>query len=205
MFKFAANKLTGHHSSSSGGTGASSSQNNPQNPNSLLRNINNTNNISSMDSTTTTTAQSNTAARRRYEIQKDLFAFAFNKIADKGFPSKPSAMDYDRKLKLLAIGTKNGDIRIYGEPNTLHQQLSCYQDMNPFPVMRLLFVQGQHQLITLSERVSRNEMTSKNESHLFLVLWQIPNLAQLEHANNKPGSNLVEKIKGATKNTHTHI
>ena len=36
------------------------------------------------------------ASRRRQLIQKDLFAF--NKIADKGFPSKPSAMDYDRYL-----------------------------------------------------------------------------------------------------------
>lgn len=47
-------------------------------------------------------------SRRR--LQKDLFAFS--KIADKGFPSKPSAMDYDKKLRLLAIGTKNGDIRM---------------------------------------------------------------------------------------------
>ena len=52
-------------------------------------------------------AEENESRRR---LQKDLFAF--NKIADKGFPSKPSAMDYDKKLKLLAIGTKNGDIRM---------------------------------------------------------------------------------------------
>ena len=125
------------------------------------------------------------SSRRRFQIQKELFSF--NKIADKGFPSKPSAMDYDKKLKLLAIGTRNGDIRIYGEPNTAHQQLSCYQDVHPFPIQKILFIQGQYQLITLSERIYRNDMTNKGESNLYLILWQIP--------TNLENSNLVEKIK----------
>lgn len=127
------------------------------------------------------------SSRRRFQIQKDLFSF--NKIADKGFPSKPSAMDYDKKLKLLGIGTRNGDIRIYGEPYSPHQQLACYQDIHPFPIQKILFVQGQHQLITLSERVYRNDMTNKGESHLYLVLWQIPT------QDTNCASNLVEKIK----------
>ena len=33
--------------------------------------------------------------------------------ADHGFPSKPSALAYDPKLKLLAIGTKSGAVRVY--------------------------------------------------------------------------------------------
>ena len=122
---------------------------------------------------------------KRRQIQKDLFGF--NKIADKGFPSKPSAMDYDRKLKLLAIGTKNGDIRIYGQPNTRQQQLSSYQDVHPFPILKLIFVQGQHQLITLSERVQRNDLTNKGESQFYLVLWQIPNI--------NDSNNIIEKVK----------
>ncbi|CAF0921351.1 unnamed protein product [Brachionus calyciflorus] len=162
MFKFATNKFS-HHGS------------NPTNNTNQLHN--NNNNSGKTDESS--------SSRRRFQIQKDLFAF--NKIADKGFPSKPSAMDYDKKLKLLAIGTRNGDIRIYGEPNTLHQQLSCYQDVHPFPIQRILFVQGQYQLITLSERVYRNDMTNKGESHLYLVLWQIPTTME--------NSNLVEKIK----------
>lgn len=180
MFKFAANKLAG----TSSGTGSANHPNTPKQ---------HQQHAAGELSTTPLATDASMTARRRCQIQKDLFAY--NKIADKGFPSKPSAMDYDRKLKLLAIGTKNGDIRIYGEPNTLHQQLSCYQDVHPFPILRLLFVQGQHQLITLSERVYRNDMTNKGESNLFLVLWQIPNLTQLEHSSGV-GSNLVEKVKG---------
>ena len=33
--------------------------------------------------------------------------------ADHGFPSKPSAMAYDPKLKLVAIGTKSGVVKMY--------------------------------------------------------------------------------------------
>ncbi len=132
-------------------------------------------------------SNANNAASRRRMLQKDLFAF--NKIADKGFPSKPSAMDYDKKLKLLALGTKNGDIRIYGTPGSQQQQLSCYQDVHPFPIQRILFIQGQYQLITLSERVHRNDQTNKGESLLYLVLWQIPSEQKMQQ------STLVEKIK----------
>ena len=168
MFKFATNKFSaGHqpaHSDAASSLTASSGAPGPS-----------------------TISAANNAASRRRLLQKELFAF--NKIADKGFPSKPSAMDYDRKLRLLALGTKNGDIRIYGSPGTQQQQLSCYQDVHPFPIQRILFVQGQHQLITLSERVHRNDLTNKGESLLYLVLWQIPG----EHAAKQ--TNLVEKVK----------
>lgn len=169
MFKFATNKFNG----GGGGGGNANGQINSHS--------------SRMDDGSSQHSNSSSAASRRRQIQKDLFAF--NKIADKGFPSKPSAMDYDKKLKLLALGTKNGDIRIYGAPGTQQQQLSCYQDVHPFPIQRILFVQGQHQLITLSERVHRNDQTNKGESLLYLVLWQVPN------ETNCQQSNLVEKIK----------
>lgn len=170
MFKFATNKFN-----VGGGGGGGSNQNSGQSHPHASRLDDN--------------AQGANAASRRRQLQKDLFAY--NKIADKGFPSKPSAMDYDKKLKLLALGTKNGDIRIYGAPGTQQQQLSCYQDVHPFPIQRILFIQGQHQLITLSERVHRNDQTNKGESLLYLVLWQIPSDQKQSHHQ----SNLVEKIK----------
>jgi lethal(2) giant larvae protein len=173
MFKFATNKFTSQGGSgASGSASASGSGGTSKAHHSLVSSL--------LDS-------SDNAASKRRQLQKDLFAY--NKIADKGFPSKPSAMDYDRKLRLLAIGTKNGDIRIYGAPGTQQQQLSCYHDIHPFPILRMLFVQGQHQLITLSERVYRNDLTNKGESNLYLVLWQIPN-TQSTNSNN-----LVEKVK----------
>ncbi|CAG5134037.1 unnamed protein product [Candidula unifasciata] len=53
-------------------------------------------------------------SEEREQLKKELFAF--QKCVDHGFPSKPSALAYDPKLKLLAIGTKSGAIRIYGTP-----------------------------------------------------------------------------------------
>jgi lethal(2) giant larvae protein len=184
MFKFATNKFSSHNHGSSNNT-ASSNQTSA--PSSLTTSSTHHHQPISLKSL----LDDNSQASRRRQIQKDLFAF--NKIADKGFPSKPSAMDYDKKLKLLALGTKNGDIRIYGSPGTNQQQLSCYQDVHPFPILRLLFIQGQYQLITLSERVYRNDSTNKAESQLYLVLWQIPN--NIGYELNNVASNLVEKIK----------
>jgi len=34
-------------------------------------------------------------------------------LLEHGFPSKPSALAYDPKLKLVAVGTKSGAIRMY--------------------------------------------------------------------------------------------
>ena len=66
-------------------------------------------------------------ARRR--LQKELFglnkvrlSIALNdgcyyfslvlQICDRGFPSRPSALAYDSQLKLIAIGTHTGEIRM---------------------------------------------------------------------------------------------
>ena len=37
----------------------------------------------------------------------------FFQLIEHGFPSKPSALAFDPKLKLLALGTKSGAIRMY--------------------------------------------------------------------------------------------
>ena len=211
MFKFATNKFTqGNQASTStttnSGALASSSSSTTDHHTHAVRHHIETNVAETNQSILTgmlggVGAGNSAAASKRRQLQKDLFAY--NKIADKGFPAKPSAMDYDRKLKLIGIGTKNGDIRIYGAPLTAQQQLACYQDIHPFPILRLLFIQGQHQLITLTERTYRNEVSNKGESHLYLVLWQIPNNLNMSGGggggvnsqNEYPVSNLVEKIK----------
>ncbi|KAK3890112.1 hypothetical protein Pcinc_005919 [Petrolisthes cinctipes] len=45
-------------------------------------------------------------------IQKQKELFAFNKACYHGFPAKPSALAWDPQLRLLAIATKSGQIRI---------------------------------------------------------------------------------------------
>jgi lethal(2) giant larvae protein len=196
MFKFATNKFTnsGNNNNNNNNAGTNSpAHTNTQSTGTSVANrasgiisnvSHNANKLLHSHYHHSSSNQDDSLSKRR-QIQKDLFGF--NKIADKGFPSKPSAMDYDRKLKLLAIGTKNGDIRIYGQPNTRQQQLSSYQDVHPFPILKLIFVQGQHQLITLSERVQRNDLTNKGESQFYLVLWQIPNI--------NDSNNIIEKVK----------
>ncbi|XDV12764.1 hypothetical protein PO909_001351 [Leuciscus waleckii] len=47
----------------------------------------------------------------REKIKQDLFAF--NKTVEHGFPNQPSALAYDPKLQLMAIGTKSGAIKLY--------------------------------------------------------------------------------------------
>ena len=50
----------------------------------------------------------------RLKLQKELFNFSRN--ITYGFPHKPSCMGWDPELKLLAVGTKNGQIRVFGKP-----------------------------------------------------------------------------------------
>ena len=53
----------------------------------------------------------------REKLQKELFSFSKN--VQYGFPHKPVDMDWDPHLKLLAIVTRNGFIRIFGQPGAL--------------------------------------------------------------------------------------
>ena len=52
----------------------------------------------------------------REKLQKELFSFSKN--VQYGFPHKPVSMDWDPHLKLLAIATKTGFIRIFGQPGS---------------------------------------------------------------------------------------
>jgi len=47
-------------------------------------------------------------------------------LGEHGFPSKPSSLAYDPKLKLLAIGTKTGAVRMYLLPMRYWQYLMKY-------------------------------------------------------------------------------
>lgn len=42
--------------------------------------------------------------------------FSFMQSAFHGFPHKPTAISYEKDYRLLAIGTKNGEFRVYGRP-----------------------------------------------------------------------------------------
>ncbi|MFT7812088.1 lethal(2) giant larvae protein homolog 1 isoform X1 [Arapaima gigas] len=80
---------------------------------------------------------------QREKIKQDLFAF--NKTVEHGFPNQPSALAYDPKLRLMAIGTKSGAVKIYGAPGV--EFTSHHKDTAT--VTQMHFLPGQGRLLTL--------------------------------------------------------
>uniref|UniRef100_A0A667Z7G8 LLGL scribble cell polarity complex component 1 n=1 Tax=Myripristis murdjan TaxID=586833 RepID=A0A667Z7G8_9TELE len=80
---------------------------------------------------------------QREKIKQELFAF--NKTVEHGFPHQPSALAFDPKLQLMAIGTKSGAIKIYGAPGVeftgLHKDTTAVTQMH--------FLPGQGRLLSL--------------------------------------------------------
>ncbi|GBM95723.1 Lethal(2) giant larvae 1 [Araneus ventricosus] len=106
----------------------------------------------------------------RLKLNKELFSFS--KTTTHGFPHRPSALAWDPKLQLLAIGTKNGLIRIYGTPGMelegTHKEEAC--------VMELFFLPGQGRLISQCDNTSL---------HLFEL-------------NEKDGKWVLEEVKSCS-------
>ncbi|XP_033745086.1 LOW QUALITY PROTEIN: LLGL scribble cell polarity complex component 2-like [Pecten maximus] len=69
-----------------------------------------------------------------------------NICLDHGFPSKPSCMAHDSKLRLLAVGTKQGIIKVYGQPGVeLTGEL-----MSDATVNQLFFLNEEGRLVAVS-------------------------------------------------------
>ncbi|RUS90798.1 hypothetical protein EGW08_001417 [Elysia chlorotica] len=101
----------------------------------------------------------------RERLKKELFKF--QKCVEHGFPTKPSAMAYDSKLQLLAIGTKSGVIRIFGTPGF---EVSATHE-GDVSVTSIFFIPEEGRLITACSDSS-------------LHLWEI---------NNRDGSSVLEE------------
>ncbi|XP_071041650.1 lethal(2) giant larvae protein homolog 1 isoform X2 [Parasteatoda tepidariorum] len=106
----------------------------------------------------------------RLKLHKELFNCV--KTTTHGFPHRPSALAWDAKLQLLAIGTKNGLIRIYGAPGVefegKHKEESC--------VIELFFLPGQGRIISQCDNASL---------HLFEL-------------NEKDGKWILEEVKSCS-------
>ncbi|XP_062868941.1 lethal(2) giant larvae protein homolog 1 [Trichomycterus rosablanca] len=96
---------------------------------------------------------------QREKIKQDLFAF--NKTVEHGFPNQPSALAYDPKLQLMAIGTKSGAIKVYGTPGVeftgLHKDTAT--------VTQIHFLHGQGRILSLLDDNSLHlwEIKQKND------------------------------------------
>uniref|UniRef100_A0A182J2K7 Lethal(2) giant larvae protein n=1 Tax=Anopheles atroparvus TaxID=41427 RepID=A0A182J2K7_ANOAO len=95
----------------------------------------------------------------RQRLQKELFAF--RRTAQHGFPHKPSAVAYDSKSKLMAIGTNSGVIKVFGRPGVefYGQHTSTGNNPADLIVQMLEWIPGTGRLLSL---------TASNQ----LVLWE---------------------------------
>ncbi|XP_049730687.1 lethal(2) giant larvae protein homolog 1 isoform X2 [Elephas maximus indicus] len=80
---------------------------------------------------------------QREKLKQELFAF--HKTVEHGFPNQPSALAFDPELRIMAIGTRSGAVRIYGAPGVeftgLHHDAATVTQMH--------FLPGQGRLLTL--------------------------------------------------------
>jgi len=81
----------------------------------------------------------------RLKLQKELFQF--NQTLYHGFPHRPSALAYDRKLNLLAIGTREGSLRVYGRAGVEYYALVDQERK----IDSIVFVENAAQLIIKCE------------------------------------------------------
>ncbi|CAJ1076498.1 lethal(2) giant larvae protein homolog 1 [Xyrichtys novacula] len=94
---------------------------------------------------------------QREKIKQELFAF--NKTVEHGFPHQPSALAFDPKLQLMAIGTKSGAIKVYGAPGVeftgLHQDTIAVTQIHFLPAQGSLLSLLDDNTIHLWELVAR--------------------------------------------------
>nr|XP_044986903.1 lethal(2) giant larvae protein homolog 1 isoform X2 [Jaculus jaculus] len=103
---------------------------------------------------------------QREKLKQELFAF--NKTVEHGFPNQPSALAFDPELRIMAIGTRSGAVKIYGAPGV--EFTGRHEDAAT--VTQMHFLPGQGRLLTLLDDSS-------------LHLWEITHhhgCAHLEEA-----------------------
>lgn len=106
----------------------------------------------------------------RLKLHKELFSFV--KTVPHGFPHRPSALAWDAKLQLMAIGTRTGSIRVYGAPGVEFQG----KHKEECSVLQLYFLPGQGRLVSQCDDSS-------------LHLWEL---------NEKDGKWVIEEVKSCS-------
>jgi len=79
----------------------------------------------------------------RVKLQKELFNFSKN--ITYGFPNKPTCLGWDPELKLLAVGTKSGQVKVFGQPGV---EIIGQVDKEDVGILGIVWVPGQGRLIT---------------------------------------------------------
>ncbi|KAK6478359.1 LLGL scribble cell polarity complex component 2 [Huso huso] len=93
---------------------------------------------------------------QRDRLKQELFQF--NKTVEHGFPHQPSALGYSPSLRLMAIGTRSGAIKLYGAPGVefmgLHEENAALTQIH--------FLPRQSKLVTLLDDNSLHLWTLRN-------------------------------------------
>lgn len=129
---------------------------------------------------------------QREKLKLDLFAF--NKTVEHGFPNQPSSLAYDPKLRIMAVGTKSGAVKVYGAPGVeftgLHKETAAVTQMH--------FLPGQGRLLSLLDDNTLHlwEIDQKDGySHLEETLsFTLPGRAGFDSANSPPSITRVTVI-----------
>ncbi|XP_046389547.1 lethal(2) giant larvae protein homolog 1 isoform X2 [Ischnura elegans] len=80
----------------------------------------------------------------RQRVQRELFNF--KKTVHHGFPNKPSALAWDPTLRLMAIGTTSGVIKVIGKPGV---EFYGQHQNSESAVTKIVFLPNQGRLVTL--------------------------------------------------------
>ncbi|XP_069685247.1 lethal(2) giant larvae protein homolog 1 isoform X2 [Periplaneta americana] len=111
----------------------------------------------------------------RQKLQRELFAF--RKTVQHGFPNKPTAMAWDPALRLLALGTATGSVKIFGKPGVeFYGQHTNHESA----VTRLIFLPNEGRIVSLCDDNS-------------LHLWEI-NEGSLEEVKAQALEGKLKKI-----------
>uniref|UniRef100_A0A1B6LPM2 Uncharacterized protein n=1 Tax=Graphocephala atropunctata TaxID=36148 RepID=A0A1B6LPM2_9HEMI len=82
----------------------------------------------------------------RQKLQRELFAY--RKTVQHGFPNKPTCVAWDPELRLMAIGTASGSIKVVGQPGV---EFYGHLPTTETAITRLVFVPNEGRLVSLSD------------------------------------------------------
>uniref|UniRef100_A0A0V0G3S9 Putative tomosyn n=1 Tax=Triatoma dimidiata TaxID=72491 RepID=A0A0V0G3S9_TRIDM len=123
----------------------------------------------------------------RQKIQNELFAF--RKTVQHGFPNKPTCLAWDPILRLMAIGTASGAIKVLGQPGV---EFYGHHTSNDVAVIKLIFIPNQGRVVSLCEDNS-------------LHLWEINGNA-LEEVKTHSVEGKLKKVSAlCLEGSHEHL
>lgn len=121
------------------------------------------------------------------KLQKDLFGF--RKTVQHGFPNKPTGLAWDPGLRLIAIGTATGAIKVLGKPGV---EFYGHHPSSDHAVTKLVFIPNEGRLVSLCDDNS-------------LHLWEI-NDTLLVEVKVQTLEGKLKKVSAVTvQSTNEHV